>query len=148
MVDYAPTHLQDLLTLLYETARSSGFSASREKFKHDVIKHIDFTADIIRILEDDRGRVLGCYRCSRRPREAEYTDAAYLFDIAVHRDYRGRGYGRKLFDDMFHVLRRSGYRRLYSSSRRENEAAASLHAASGFDIVRESELWIEWQKLL
>ena len=147
-MDYHPTHLQDLLNLLYETASSSGFSASREKFKHEVIKHIDFDEDIIRILEDDGGRVLGCYRCSRWPREAEHTDDAYLFDIAVHPRYRRRGYGRKLFDDMFHVLRREGYRRLHSRSTQGNEAASALHGSCGFRVTNQSALWTDWTKNL
>ena len=148
IVEYESRHLEELLNLLYETAVSSGFGVSREKFKHDIIKHIDFEDDIIRLLEDDQGRILGCYRAAPWPRRAEHTEAAYLFDVAVARPYRLRGYGRKLFDDMFYVLRREGYRELYSRSSRRNEAGAALHSSSGFQVAKESALWTEWVKQL
>jgi ribosomal protein S18 acetylase RimI-like enzyme len=148
VVEYESKHLEELLNLLYETAASSGFGVSRDKFKHDIIKHIDFQDDIIRLLEDDEGNILGCYRCAPWPRRAEHTEAAYLFDVAVDRDYRRRGYARKLFDDMFHVLRKEGYRELYSRSSRKNEAGAALHRSSGFEVAKESALWTEWVKKL
>ncbi len=109
---------------------SSGFGVSREKFKHDIIKHIDFEDDIIRLLEDDSGRILGCYRAAPWPRRAKKTEAAYLFD------------------DMFHVLRREGYKELYSRSSRQNDAGAALHSGSGFEVAKESALWTEWVKRL
>ncbi|NBB89996.1 MAG: GNAT family N-acetyltransferase [Spirochaetes bacterium] len=148
IVDYRAEHLDQLLNLLFETAASSGFGLSREKFKHDIIKHIDFRDDIIRLLEDDSGRVIGCYRCAPWPRRSPNTEAAYLFDVAVERTYRRCGYGRKLFDDMFHVLRRDGIREVYSRSSQQNEAGAALHHSAGFEIAKESALWTEWVKLL
>lgn len=148
IVDYESRHLEELLNLLYETAASSGFGVSREKFKHDIIKHIDFEDDIIRLLEDDQGRVIGCYRCAPWPRRAERTEAAYLFDVAVDRAYRRRGYGRKLFDDMFHVLRREGISELYSRSSQQNDAGAALHRSAGFEVAKQSALWTEWVKRL
>ncbi len=148
IVDYRSEHLEELLNLLYETAASSGFGVSREKFKHDIIKHIDFRDDIIRLLEDDGGRVIGCYRCAPWPRRSRNTEVAYLFDVAVDRAYRRCGYGRKLFDDMFHVLRRDGIREVYSRSSQQNEAGAALHSSAGFEIAKQSALWTEWVKRL
>jgi len=148
ITEYQSRHLEELLNLLYETAASSGFGVSREKFKHDIIKHIDFEDDIIRLLEDDGGHVIGCYRCAPWPRRTENTSAAYLFDVAVDRAYRRRGYGRKLFDDMFHILRREGIREVYSRSSQQNEAGAALHRAAGFEIAKQSALWTEWVKKL
>lgn len=148
IVDYRSEHLEELLNLLYETAASSGFGVSREKFKHDIIKHIDFREDIIRLLEDDRGHVIGCYRCAPWPRRSRNTEVAYLFDVAVDRGYRRCGYGRKLFDDMFHVLRRDGIREVYSRSSQQNEAGAALHRSADFEVARQSALWTEWVKKL
>ncbi|MFP4374743.1 MAG: GNAT family N-acetyltransferase [Spirochaetaceae bacterium] len=148
IIEYRSDHLEELLNLLYETAASSGFGLSREKFKHDIIKHIDFRDDIIRLLEDDSGHIIGCYRCAPWPRRSRNTEAAYLFDVAVDRAYRRRGYGRKLFDDMFHILRRDGIRELYSRSSRRNEAGAALHRSAGFEVAKQSALWTEWVKKL
>jgi ribosomal protein S18 acetylase RimI-like enzyme len=148
IIDYRSEHLEELLNLLFETAASSGFGVSREKFKHDIIKHIDFRDDIIRLLEDDRGHIIGCYRCAPWPRRSRNTEAAYLFDVAVDRSYRKCGYGRKLFDDMFHVLHRDGIREVYSRSSQQNEAGAALHRSAGFEIAKQSALWTEWVKKL
>ena len=55
--------------------------------------------------------------------------------VYVHRDARGRGTGRALYDVLLRTLERQGFRSAYGVSTAPNPASEALHRALGFDLI-------------
>jgi len=52
--------------------------------------------------------------------------------LAVHPDWRGRGWGRRLLDDTLAWASREGLQRILLDVRRSNDAALALYRGAGF----------------
>jgi phosphinothricin acetyltransferase len=65
--------------------------------------------------------------------------AAYRWSVDVsayvRESFRGRGVGRKLYDELFGILRRQGFRRACAGITLPNDASVALHLAAGFEPV-------------
>jgi ribosomal-protein-alanine N-acetyltransferase len=57
---------------------------------------------------------------------------AQLMNIAIGRNFRGRGYGRKLLEHMTDIARECGCTLMTLEVRRSNAAAISLYTSIGF----------------
>jgi len=80
------------------------------------------------------GKVVGyAYASPHRDRVA-YRWAADV-SVYVADEARGLGIGRQLYERLFAVVRRLGYRRLYAGVKIPNSASEGLHRALGFVTV-------------
>ena len=81
------------------------------------------------VLDDGDGEVIGYFVlwC--------ILDQGELANIAVDRDYRGRGYGRLLLEQVLDVARSRKVEDLYLEVRISNEQAADLYRRFGFEDV-------------
>ncbi len=58
----------------------------------------------------------------------------YLYDLKVHRKYRGRGVGTMLIGKAKEIAVRKGYRGLYTVGQDNNPGACLFYLNTGFDI--------------
>ncbi len=56
----------------------------------------------------------------------------HITNIAVHPDYRGKGFGRKLMDALFHFAEENGLSCLTLEVRESNDTAINLYHKYGF----------------
>lgn len=61
-------------------------------------------------------------------------DEAYIINICVHPDYRGRGYGKQLLTAMISEAKRLGAQRMTLEVRASNAVAIELYKDMGFNI--------------
>lgn len=59
-------------------------------------------------------------------------DEGHVLNVAVHPDFRRRGYGRRVFGALVELARENGMSMMTLEVRRSNEAAQSLYHACGF----------------
>lgn len=52
--------------------------------------------------------------------------------IYIHKDFQGKGIGKKLYQKLFAILRLQGYYNVFSGVVIPNEASVNLHLACGF----------------
>ena len=95
---------------------------SEESILHDVRENV-----VARwlVLDDGSGRVLayaGMWLV---------IDEAHVCNVAVHPDYRRRGYGRRIFEALMALAQESGMAMITLEVRRSNLAAQSLYHACG-----------------
>ncbi|WP_445373923.1 ribosomal protein S18-alanine N-acetyltransferase [Photorhabdus tasmaniensis] len=62
-------------------------------------------------------------------------DEATLFNIAVHPDYQGQGYGKALLEYLITILPGKGINTLWLEVRQSNCSAIRLYEQSGFNQV-------------
>ena len=86
------------------------------------------------LVADDGGRIAGyAYASAHRARPAYRWSA----DCSVYLDpaYRGRGLGRRLYEQLITEVRALGYRSLLAGIALPNPASVGLHEALGFQPV-------------
>lgn len=85
---------------------------------------------------EENGEILG-YAYAERP----FSRAAYQWDadaaIYLRRDCRGRGIGRRLYEQIEDILRRQGYYVLYAVVTSANEGSCRFHEAMGYKKAAE-----------
>jgi len=59
-------------------------------------------------------------------------DEAHITNIAIHPDYRGRGYGNKIVGALVESANKEGISRMTLEVRRSNKAALNLYKKYGF----------------
>ncbi|OCQ50863.1 Mycothiol acetyltransferase [Photorhabdus australis subsp. thailandensis] len=62
-------------------------------------------------------------------------DEATLFNIAIHPDYQGKGYGKALLEYLISILPGKGMNTLWLEVRQSNYSAIRLYEQSGFNQV-------------
>jgi ribosomal-protein-alanine N-acetyltransferase len=62
-------------------------------------------------------------------------DEAHLLNIAVHRSYRSRGYGKFMMAHLETLCRDEGLKRIILEVGRRNQAARHLYQLSGFSCI-------------
>ena len=83
-------------------------------------------------LIDDR--IAGYAYAERHAERAAYRwgiDVAIYIDQSFHR----RGIGRRLYGELFSIVERQNYRRVYAGVTLPNEPSVALHRAFGFELV-------------
>jgi L-amino acid N-acyltransferase YncA len=86
------------------------------------------------LIADDAGRVAGYAYSSPYRERAAYRWSAEV-SVYVHPDYRGRGVGRLLYDDLLELMRRQGMRVAIAGITQPNPASMALHRSCGFHMV-------------
>lgn len=59
-------------------------------------------------------------------------DEAHITNIAIHPDYRRKGYGNKIVEGLISIARKEGVKKLTLEVRRSNIAAQNLYKKYGF----------------
>ncbi len=79
---------------------------------------------------DDDGRVIGYAYATRHRERAGYR---WSVDVSVYVDaaHHGRGVGRRLYEELFALLRRQGFVNAYAGIALPNPASVALHEAMG-----------------
>lgn len=122
---YAPVVMQTNISFEEEPPTPSEMAARIEKIssQYPWLVAIDAQGAIVAY----------SYACQNRER------AAYRWsvDVAVYvRDgYRGYGLGRKLYAELFSLLRRQGYYRAYAGITLGNTCSIALHERVGFHLI-------------
>ncbi|CRL63645.1 MULTISPECIES: ribosomal protein S18-alanine N-acetyltransferase [Proteus] len=62
-------------------------------------------------------------------------DEATLFNIAIHPDYQGKGYGKALLLELIETLEKKNITTLWLEVRESNEKAFNLYESIGFNFV-------------
>ncbi|NBB90438.1 MAG: GNAT family N-acetyltransferase [Spirochaetes bacterium] len=140
--------LEAVLSILYESAVTSGFGGSREKYVSDVSKELHLDHDVLRVLTSPEGRVMGCAWAAPFPRDAEKSETAFLFDVSVRETYRRKGYGRRVAEDLFEQLRSRGVTTVNARLAKRNHGGAGFMKVLGFELEKEDALWTEWWRAL
>ena len=146
--DYEDADYDQFIDLIYLAPKARG--VSKDEFLREIMEHpaaaIDFENDRIRVLESEDSGIIGCYRYARWPRESTDTTEAHLFDIDVHSEFQGRGFGRALMLDLLEELRKNGYTGVYSRTIKSNTRSINLHLKCGFAKFREDEDSVIWKR--
>lgn len=86
------------------------------------------------IVAENSGDVIGYAYAGRHRARAAYrwaVDTSVYVDEAV----RGRGFGRRLYDELFRILERQGFRRACAGIALPNAGSEALHRSVGFTDV-------------
>lgn len=62
-------------------------------------------------------------------------DEAHITNIAVHPDYRGKGVGKKLIEDLIETAQKKGMVQMTLEVRKSNKVAIHLYESFGFEIA-------------
>jgi ribosomal protein S18 acetylase RimI-like enzyme len=84
------------------------------------------------VAEDDGGDRVGMAWWGPHPRRPDEPEAAFLYDIEVDAEARGRGYGRALLAALEERLRRGGVSELGLNVFGDNTTARRLYLSSGY----------------
>jgi len=68
---------------------------------------------------------------------AQTSRYAYVHMVATHRDYRGRGLARRLYEHFICLARRSGCVGLKATAKATNAASIGFHRAMGMRLLGE-----------
>ncbi len=86
------------------------------------------------LVYEEQGQVIGySYATSWKAREAyknSVETSVYLSNVA-----RGRGIGKKLYDELLSILKQQGYHMIIGGISLPNEASVKLHESLGFQYV-------------
>ena len=71
---------------------------------------------------------------------------AHVLNVCVHPDYRSRGYGEKLLDEMLYRARAASVRQIFLEVRPSNERAIALYRKKGFHQVANRPAYYQSQQ--
>ncbi|MDF2013902.1 GNAT family N-acetyltransferase [Priestia megaterium] len=63
-----------------------------------------------------------------------YSNEAYIHFVGIHPEYRGKGIGRKLYNQFFDVIKQSGRNIVRCVTSPLNKASIAYHTKMGFEI--------------
>lgn len=95
------------------------------------------TADHCLVAEDE-GKVIGAVWTRIMNDYGHIDDKTPSFAISLYREYRGRGIGTKLMQEMLNLLKEKGYKRASLAVQKANYAVR-MYKKVGFEIVDENE---------
>jgi GNAT superfamily N-acetyltransferase len=87
------------------------------------------------IAEDAAGTPVGNAWVGPDPNRADGSDAAWLYDIEVHPQARGSGYGSAILAEVEALVGRDGKTRLGLNVVGTNEAAIALYRRNGYAVT-------------
>ena len=140
--DYQEKDYECLIRFIYIAAGVCENDVSRQKLLTGA--RLDLGRDTIRFLENETGRVIGCYRHCPWPLDAQDTQCAHLFEIAILPDFQHQGFGTLLIGDAIEKLKQDGFGLLYSASDETNIASIKFHEKCGFERFRSLNGKIIW----
>lgn len=65
----------------------------------------------------------------------------YIYHLAVHQDYRGRGYGRLLLSSVTQALRTRGALKMHLFVFNHNQAASAFYQSEGWELRRDIQVF-------
>ncbi len=95
------------------------------------------TADHCLVAEDE-GKVIGAVWTRIMNDYGHIDDKTPSFAISLYREYRGRGIGTKLMQEMLNLLKEKGYKRASLAVQKANYAVR-MYKKVGFKTVDENE---------
>ncbi len=95
------------------------------------------TADHCLVAEDE-GKVIGAVWTRIMNDYGHIDDKTPSFAISIYREYRGRGIGTKLMQEMLNLLKEKGYKRASLAVQKANYAVR-MYKKVGFKTVDENE---------
>lgn len=96
---------------------------SREIIEEDINKH-NGVSRYLGLFENDRLIGWGCVFL--------LGEEAHLATVAIHPDYRGNGYGKKLVTALIDLSKEEGTQYMQLECRRSNEIAQNMYKSLGF----------------
>ena len=90
----------------------------------------DLVAKRIKYIYSDNDADIGMFKLI--PLTYRTSHIVYLGGLAVHPDYKGRGYGKKMMNEIIEFVGRQGFLRIELSVAEINTTAISLYEKSGF----------------
>lgn len=72
----------------------------------------------------------------------------YLYHLAVHPDFRGRGYGRALLNQVISELRSLGAQKIHLFAYNDNQTAAAFYRRQGWEARKDIQVfsWVNRQE--
>ena len=107
--------------LLYDPMDADSFKPIFEKLM----------ADEVLFVYEDNDEQKGMCKIVPQPHRNAHT--VYLGGVAIHPEYAGKGYGKKMMQDIIEYAGSKGYKRIELSTAIHNEAAIKLYEKSGFN---------------
>lgn len=83
------------------------------------------------IFMDDDGLPVGMFKLEISKHRLSHL--AYLGGVAIHPNYSGKGFGRKMLKEVINLANQQGYKRLELSVATENLKAIELYKKVGFE---------------
>ena len=108
--------------LLYEIMDIHEFKPIYDKLLENEIKYI---------FMDEMETLVGMFKLF--PLTYRASHVAYLGGLAIHPDYAGRGYGKKMMEEIIDLANQEGYKRIELSVATENLGAIKLYKKVGFE---------------
>lgn len=108
--------------LLYEYMEIEDFKPIFDKLLTDGIKYI---------FADENGTPVGMFKLF--PWTHRSSHIAYLGGLAIHPAFAGKGFGKKMMQEMMDLANQQGYKRIELSVAIENLRAIKLYKNVGFE---------------
>lgn len=108
--------------LLYEYMKIEDFKPIFDKLLESEIKSV-FT--------NEDGTPVGMFKLF--PWTYRASHIAYLGGLAIHPDFAGKGYGKKMMEEIIDLANQQGYKRIELSVATENLGAIRLYKKVGFE---------------
>ena len=115
-------HPQVNLFLLYEPMDIEEFKPIFDKLLASAIKYI---------FMDENSTPVGMFKLS--PLTYRASHIAYLGGLAIHPNFAGKGFGRKMMQEIIDLANQQGYKRIELSVATENVRAIGLYKKVGFE---------------
>lgn len=115
-------HPQVNLFLLYEPMDIEEFKPIFDKLLASAIKYI---------FMDESSTPVGMFKLS--PLTYRASHIAYLGGLAIHPNFAGKGFGRKMMQEIIDLANQQGYKRIELSVATENVRAIGLYKKVGFE---------------
>ena len=90
------------------------------------------------LVAEDKGKVIGAVWTRIMNDYGHIDDKTPSFAISLYREYRGRGIGTKLMQEMLNLLKEKGYKRASLAVQKANYAVR-MYKKVGFKTVDENE---------
>ena len=90
------------------------------------------------LVAEDEGKVIGAVWTRIMNDYGHIDDKTPSFAISLYREYRGRGIGTKLMQEMLNLLKEKGYKRASLAVQKANYAVR-MYEKVGFETVDENE---------
>lgn len=122
MISLGKEHIEDVLEI---ECLSFAIPWSREALMQEIL--YNQLARYRIALEDDRAIAYGGIWL--------ILDEAHITNIAVHPDYRGKGVGKRLMEDLIETAQKEGIAQMTLEVRKSNGVAIHLYESFGFEIA-------------
>ena len=83
------------------------------------------------VMEDDK--ILGFYECKKE------EERVFLSKLYVEKNYRGKGIGRYMFDDLLSYTKDNNLNRIYLTVNKGNTPSFNIYRHLGFEIIDSVE---------